>query len=88
MYTLSRRCYYEHKYTSNYSSYRTWKFSKLANIIKEFGKAIVIQDDKPIYTINSITVDDTSEYISDEEFYAYADKLLKKDAEVYKQLAK
>ena len=45
-------------------------FSKLANIIKEFGKAIVIQDDKPIYTINSITVDDTSEYISDEEFYA------------------
>lgn len=53
-------------------------FSKLANIIKEFGKAIVIQDDKPIYTINSITVDDTSEYISDEEFYAYADKLLKK----------
>lgn len=63
-------------------------FSKLANIIKEFGKAIVIQDDKPIYTINSITVNDTSEYISDEEFYAYADKLLKKDAEVYKQLAK
>lgn len=63
-------------------------FSKLANIIKEFGKAIVTQDDKPIYTINSITVDDTSEYISDEEFYAYADKLLKKDAEVYKQLAK
>ena len=63
-------------------------FSKLANIIKEFGKAIVIQDDKPIYTINSITVDDTSEYISDEEFYAYADKLLKKDAEVYKQLEK
>lgn len=63
-------------------------FSKLANIIKEFGKAIVIQDGKPIYTINSITVDDTSEYISDEEFYAYADKLLKKDAEVYKQLAK
>ncbi len=63
-------------------------FSKLANIIKEFGKAIVIQDDKPIYTINSITVDDTSEYISDEEFYAYADKLLKKDVEVYKQLAK
>ena len=63
-------------------------FSKLANIIKEFGKAIVIQDDKPIYTINSITVDDTSEYISDEEFYAQADKLLKKDAEVYKQLAK
>ena len=63
-------------------------FSKLANIIKEFGKAIVIQDDKPIYTINSITVADTSEYISDEEFYAYADKLLKKDAEVYKQLAK
>lgn len=63
-------------------------FSKLANIIKEFGKAIVIQDDKPIYTINSITIDDTSEYISDEEFYAYADKLLKKDAEVYKQLAK
>ena len=63
-------------------------FSKLANIIKEFGKAIVIQDDKPIYTINSITVDDTNEYISDEEFYAYTDKLLKKDAEVYKQLAK
>ena len=63
-------------------------FSKLANIIKEFGKAIVIQDDKPIYTINSITVEDTREIISDEEFYAYADKLLKKDAEVYKQLAK
>lgn len=63
-------------------------FSKLSNIIKEFGKAIVIQDDKPIYIINPITVDDTSEYISDEEFYAYADKLLKKNTEVYKQLAK
>lgn len=63
-------------------------FSKLANIIKEFGKAIVIQDDKPIYTINSITVDDTSEYISDEEFYASSDKFLKKNVEVYKQLAK
>lgn len=63
-------------------------FSKLSNIIKDFGKAIVIQDDKPIYIINPITVDDTSEYISDEEFYAYANKLLKKDAEVYKQLAK
>ena len=63
-------------------------FSKLSNIIKEFGKAIVIQDDKPIYIVNPITVDDTSEYISDEEFYACANKLLKKNAEVYKQLAK
>lgn len=63
-------------------------FSKLANIIKEFGKAIVMQDDKPIYTINSITFDDANEYVSNEEFYAYANKLLKKDAEVYKQLAK
>ncbi|WP_303766571.1 hypothetical protein [Anaerobutyricum hallii] len=63
-------------------------FSKLSNIIKEFGKAIVIQEDKPIYIINPITVDDTSEYISDEEFYAYANKFLKKNAEVYKQLAK
>ena len=88
MYTLSRRCYYEHKYTSNYSSYRTWKFFEISKYHQRVGKAIVIQDDKPIYTINSITVDDTSEYISDEEFYAYADKLLKKDAEVYKQLAK
>ena len=63
-------------------------FSKLSNIIKEFGKAIVIQDDKPIYIINPITVDDTSEYISDEEFYASSDKFLKKNVEVYKQLAK
>ena len=40
-------------------------FSKLSNIIKKFGKAIVIQDDKPIYIVNPITVDDTCEYISD-----------------------
>ena len=32
--------------------------------------------------------ENTSEYISDEEFYACANKLLKKNAEVYKQLAK
>lgn len=63
-------------------------FSKLANIIKEFGKAIVIQDDKPIYTINSITVDDTKEYVSDEKLFASSNKFLKKNAEVYKQLAK
>lgn len=63
-------------------------FSKLANIIKEFGKAIVIQDDKPIYTVNPITVDDTSEYVSDEKLSASSDKFLKKNAEVYKQLAK
>lgn len=43
-------------------------FSKLSNIIKEFGKAIVIQDDKPIYIINPITVDDTSDYISDKNY--------------------
>ena len=63
-------------------------FSKLANIIKEFGKAIVIQDDKPIYIVNPITVDDTSEYVSDEKLFASSNKLLKKNAEVYKQLAK
>ena len=63
-------------------------FSKLANIIKEFGKAIVIQDDKPIYTINPVTVDDTNEYVSDEELFASSNKFLKKNAEVYKQLAK
>ena len=43
-------------------------FSKLSNIIKEFGKAIVIQDDKPIYIFNPITVDDTSDYISDKNY--------------------
>lgn len=63
-------------------------FSKLSNIIKEFGKAIVIQDDKPIYIVNPITVDDTSEYISDEELFVSSNKFLKKNAEVYKQLAK
>lgn len=63
-------------------------FSKLANIIKEFGKAIVIQDDKPIYTVNPITVDDTSEYVSDEKLSVSSDKFLKKNVEVYKQLAK
>lgn len=63
-------------------------FSKLSNIIKEFGRAIVIQDDKPIYIVNPITVDDTSEYVSDEKLFASSNKLLKKNAEVYKQLAK
>lgn len=63
-------------------------FSKLSNIIKEFGKAIVIQDDKPIYTVNPITVDDTSEYVSDEKLSVSSDKFLKKNVEVYKQLAK
>lgn len=63
-------------------------FSKLSNIIKEFGKAIVIQEDKPIYIINPITVDDTSEYISDEELFVSSNKFLKKNVEVYKQLAK
>lgn len=63
-------------------------FSKLANIIKEFGKAIVIQDDKPIYIITPITVDDTNEYVSDEKLFASSNKFLKKNVEVYKQLAK
>ena len=63
-------------------------FSKLSNIIKKFGKAIVIQDDKPIYIVNPITVDDTCEYISDEELFVTSNKFLKKNAEVYKQLAK
>lgn len=63
-------------------------FSKLSNIIKEFGRAIVIQDDKPIYIVNPITVDDTSEYVSDEKLSASSDKFLKKNVEVYKQLAK
>lgn len=63
-------------------------FSKLSNIIKEFGRAIVIQDDKPIYIVNPITVDDTSEYVSDEKLFASSNKLLKKNVEVYKQLAK
>lgn len=63
-------------------------FSKLSNIIKKFGKAIVIQDDKSIYIVNPFTVDDTSEYISDEELFVSSNKFLKKNAEVYKQLAK
>ena len=63
-------------------------FSKLANIIKEFGKAVVIQDDKPIYTINSITFDDANEYVSNEKLFASSNKFLKRNAEVYKQLAK
>lgn len=50
-------------------------FSKLSNIIKEFGRAIVIQDDKPIYIVNPITVDDTSEYVSDEKLFASSNKL-------------
>lgn len=54
-------------------------FSKLSNIIKEFGRAIVIQDDKPIYIVNPITVDDTSEYVSDEKLFASSNKLLKKE---------
>ena len=50
-------------------------FSELSNIIKEFGRAIVIQDDKPIYIVNPITVDDTSEYVSDEKLFASSNKL-------------
>lgn len=53
-------------------------FSKLSNIIKEFGRAIVIQDDKPIYIVNPITVDDTSEYVSDEKLFASSNKFLKR----------
>lgn len=43
----------------------------------------ITSDDK-----NKCTSDGTSEYVSDEKLFASSDKFLKKNVEVYKQLAK
>lgn len=65
-------------------------FSKLSKIIEKFGEAIVTKNEKPIYIISQIAEDtvDNVEVVSDEELFKSSDKFLKRNAEVYKRLAK
>ena len=65
-------------------------FSKVARLVDEcgYGTAIIFKNNKPRYEIRVFDDTETDETASDEDVLDISKKLLKRNAAVYKELAK
>ena len=63
-------------------------FSMVAGTVDRYGTAIIFKNNKPRYEIRVFDDAETDETASDEEVRDISEKLLKRNAAVYKELAK
>lgn len=63
-------------------------FSKVARLVDQYGSAVILKDNVPRYLIVEFQDADTLQTASDEEVTEISEKLMKRNAEVYKELAK
>ena len=63
-------------------------FSMVARTVDQYGTAIIFKNNKPRYEIRVFDDTETDETASDEDVLEISKKLLKRNAAVYKELAK
>ena len=63
-------------------------FSMVARTVDQYGTAIIFKNNKPRYEIRVFDDAETDETASDEDVLDISKKLLKRNAAVYKELAK
>ena len=63
-------------------------FSMVARTVDQYGTAIIFKNNKPRYEIRVFDDTETDETASDEDVLDISKKLLKRNAAVYKELAK
>ena len=63
-------------------------FSMVARIVDQYGTAVIFKNNKPRYEIRIIDEESEQETASDEDVLAVSQRLLKRNAAVYEELAK
>ncbi|WP_282920179.1 type II toxin-antitoxin system Phd/YefM family antitoxin [Ignavigranum ruoffiae] len=63
-------------------------FSKVTKLVDKYGAAIILKNNKPLYIITEFIEEKNNEEVSDEELLNISNKLIKKNSQVYKELAK
>lgn len=63
-------------------------FSKVARLVDENGAAIILKNNVPRYIIMEFSEDEKLELASDEELTRISERLISKNLEAYKELAK
>ena len=63
-------------------------FSKVTKLVDEMGTAVILKNNVPRYLVIEFSKADESAIASDEDVLAISKRLLKKNKEAYKELAK
>lgn len=63
-------------------------FSKVARLVDENGAAIILKNNVPRYVIMEFSVAEKMELAPDEEIIRISERLISKNLEAYKELAK
>lgn len=63
-------------------------FSLVTRIVDQYGTAVIFKNNKPRYRVIEIEDTDAVEAVADEDVLAVSQKLLKRNAAVYEELAK
>jgi len=63
-------------------------FSSVTKLVDKEGKAIIMKNNKPRYVILDFSILEKNEIASDEALESVSERLLKKNAKAYKELAK
>ncbi len=63
-------------------------FSLVTRIVDQYGTAVIFKNNKPRYRVIEIEDTDAVETAADEDVLAASQKLLKRNAAVYEELAK
>ncbi len=63
-------------------------FSKVAKLVDKYGAAVILKNNKPLYIITEFTEEEKLEEVDDEQLLKISNKLIKRNSEVYKELAK
>jgi len=63
-------------------------FSGVAKLVDQYGSAVILKNDTPRYLIMEFQEADSLQIVSDQEITEISQKLIERNAEVYKELAK
>lgn len=63
-------------------------FSKVARLVDEYGSALILKNNKPRYIITEFSQVESIDPPVDDEIRSISDSLIKRNAQVYEELAK
>lgn len=63
-------------------------FSKVARLVDQYGSAVILKNNTPRYLIMEFEQAEEMKMLSDEEVMSISKKVMKRNRDVYKELAK
>lgn len=63
-------------------------FSKVANLVDQYGCAVIMKNNSPQYIVYQFSQVDNMQLASEQEIENSSNKLIKKNKNIYKELAK